>query len=447
MASSSIFWPNIPRLATAICEWLACLQVIMMVRPDKRAPHLGKSLLVLACLAGQIFLQMWAGTWPLTLWFLGIVINILWMLLTIWIAEPQASWRQLLYGLCRAFVTAETLAAVVWQLICMLILPLTNNSNVVLVLTTLLFLVFCLPTYWFQRHLVIQHITNREIAVAALTALIIFAISNIGFISNSTQDFLGGSAVIFTIRSFVDICGLLILALEDRQRAVNNLQSDLDAVNKLMQSQYQQYQEYKQSSELVNQHFHDLKHQLTILALEDDPQKRRKYLDEISNDIHLYDVGVKTGNKIADVILTRKNAYCKQHQITFTCIANGALLNMINTMDLCSLLGNSLDNAIENVEKIDDPEKRLINMRIVKKGQMVLYQVENFTTATQDFDDLPKTTKKDKSRHGYGLKSIRHIAGKYNGTMTVSIKHHWFRLTVLFNDVPDTARAQGEKSD
>lgn len=76
--------------------------------------------------------------------------------------------------------------------------------------------------------------------------------------------------------------------------------------------------------------------------MENDSQKRRQYLDEINTDINLYNVGVKTGNKIADVILTRKNAYCRQHQITFTCIANGALLNMINTMDLCSLLGNSL---------------------------------------------------------------------------------------------------------
>lgn len=300
------------------------------------------------------------------------------------------------------------------------------------------FMAFFLFFYFVQHKFTIDNISIREDAVAALTALMVFAISNVGFISSNAQSFFGGSAVIFTIRSFVDICGLLMLTLEDRQRMVNHLRNDLTTMNQMMESQYQQYQEYKQSSELVNQHFHDLKHQLTVLAMEDDSEKRQKYLNEISQDIHMYNVGVKTGNKIADAILTRKNAYFKQHHIIFTCIANGALLNMINTMDLCSLLGNSLDNATESVEKITDPEKRMINLRIVNKGNFIIYQVENYTLANQDFTDLPKTTKHDKSRHGYGLKSIRRIAHKYNGTMTVGIKDHWFRLTVMFNQPADS---------
>lgn len=78
-------------------------------------------------------------------------------------------------------------------------------------------LIFLVPSYWFQLHLVIQNITNREIVVAIMTALITFAISNVDFTSNSTQDFLVESAVIFTTHSLVDICGLLILALEDQQ--------------------------------------------------------------------------------------------------------------------------------------------------------------------------------------------------------------------------------------
>lgn len=102
-------------------------------------------------------------------------------------------------------------------------------------------------------------------------------------------------------------------------------------------------------------------------------------------------------------------------------------------MDLCSLLGNSLDNAIESVEQLNDPEKKIINLRIVNKGQLVIYQVENYTDNSADFTDLPQTTKQDKERHGFGLRSIRRIAEKYGGTMTVKNQHHWFRLTVLFN--------------
>lgn len=441
MNLTTTIWPNIPRLFTAVAEWLACIQVIMMfVSPPLEKMN---ALALVACLLGQVFLQIWCGSWPIQLWLVGIIANIAWMLFTIFVIAPKAGWRRLFYGLCRAFVLAETFASVSWQLVCMVLLPLHVSNSVVFFWILVDFLALFAFFYFTQRRFTIDEISFREDAVAALTAMIVFAISNVGFISNNAAAFFGGSAVIFTIRSFVDICGVLMLTLEDRQRMVTRLRTDLNTINRMMESQYQQYQEYKQSSELVNQHFHDLKHQLTVLAMEDDSKKRQQYLNEISQDIHLYNVGVKTDNKIADVILTRKNAYFKQHHIIFTCIANGSLLNMINTMDLCSLLGNSLDNATESVEQVHDPEKRMINLRIVNKGNFIIYQVENYTTAQQNFTDLPQTTKQDKKRHGYGLKSIRRIAHKYNGTMTVGIKNHWFRLTVMFNQ-PQSKEAKEE---
>lgn len=429
MIGHGIIWPDIPRVVTGIAEWLACIEVILMLHHHQ--PKIAKGLILIGCFVGQVLLQIWCGTWPLAFWIVGIIVNIAWMLLTIWLIVPEARPRLLVYSVCRAFVLAELWASLAWLLNCWLFpLRLSTNAQLlfILVIYALLFIVF----FYLQRGFALRNISRREAVTAGLTAMIIFAISNIGFINSATQSFFGGSPEVFTVRLFVDLCGTLILIIQDDYRSVNELQSNLQAMDSMMQLQYQQYQEYKQSSELVNQHFHDLKHQLFTLAMEDDSKRRQQYLNEISTDINRYNVGVKTGNKIADVILTRKNAYCKQHQITFTCIANGALLNMVNTMDLCSLLGNSLDNAIESVEQLKDPQKRLINLRIINKGKLVIYQVENYTDNPADFDDLPQTTKHDKRRHGFGLRSIRRIAEKYGGTMTVINKDHWFRLTVLF---------------
>ncbi|GHN61763.1 hypothetical protein ME807_01700 [Lactobacillus delbrueckii] len=77
-------------------------------------------------------------------------------------------------------------------------------------------------------------------------------------------------------------------------------------------------------------------------------------------------------------------------------------------MDLCSLLGNSLDNAIEAVSKIPDPEKRLIDLRITQKGNLVVYNIRNYTEAQPKLENgtLPESTKQDTSRpHGYGLRA------------------------------------------
>lgn len=178
-----------------------------------------------------------------------------------------------------------------------------------------------------------------------------------------------------------------------------------------------------------------MKHQLDIIALESSSDKRNEYIKHLQDDIKQFKADVKTGNPIVDVVLTRKNAYCIKHGITLTCIANGRLLDQIDTMDLCSLLGNSLDNAIEAVSKLDAPEKRLIDLRITQKGNLVVYNIRNYTEDPPKLENgsLPKSTKKDSSRpHGYGLRSIEQIAERYNATMNLTSKDKWFSLTVMF---------------
>lgn len=122
-----------------------------------------------------------------------------------------------------------------------------------------------------------------------------------------------------------------------------------------------------------------------------------------------------------------------QKNITFTCIADGSLLNILEEMDLCSLLGNTLDNAIESALTISKTEKRLINLRISKKNDFILFSLENYTENDLIFNDkFPLTTKKNKNVHGYGLKSIDYIARKYNGSVTINLDDNWFKLKVLF---------------
>ncbi|KRN07355.1 hypothetical protein FD15_GL002302 [Liquorilactobacillus sucicola DSM 21376 = JCM 15457] len=102
-------------------------------------------------------------------------------------------------------------------------------------------------------------------------------------------------------------------------------------------------------------------------------------------------------------------------------------------MDLCSLLGNTLDNAIESALTISKTEKRLINLRISKKNDFILFSLENYTENDLIFNDkFPLTTKKNKNVHGYGLKSIDYIARKYNGSVTINLDDNWFKLKVLF---------------
>src|SRR5699024_12596283 len=104
----------------------------------------------------------------------------------------------------------------------------------------------------------------------------------------------------------------------------------------------------------------------------------------------------------------------------------------IDVMELSRLVRNALYNAIEYVEKLENRNQRLITLKLTNKGQMVIFRVDNyFIDQLDSIDELPKTSKKNKENHGYGLKSIQHIAKKYNGNMSISVKDHWFSLNVI----------------
>lgn len=77
----------------------------------------------------------------------------------------------------------------------------------------------------------------------------------------------------------------------------------------------------------------------------------------MEDEIRQYEAQNKTGNKVLDTVLTSKSLYCAKHGITFTCVADGTLLDFMDIMDICSIFGNALDNAIECELKIADKEK------------------------------------------------------------------------------------------
>lgn len=92
----------------------------------------------------------------------------------------------------------------------------------------------------------------------------------------------------------------------------------------------------------------------------------------------------------------------------------------------------ALDNAIEAVMELEDIQKRVISVKIVAQQDILVIQIHNYYDRNLIYEDgLPVTTKKNRYEHGYGMKSIRYMAEKYNGTITVSSEDDIFRLQIL----------------
>ena len=244
------------------------------------------------------------------------------------------------------------------------------------------------------------------------------------------------------IRTLVDLGGIAILYAHLIQCCELRVRKELEAVQNVLQNQYVQYKQSRESIELINYKYHDLKHQIAFLRSENDPAKREEFLNRMEDEIRQYEAQNKTGNQVLDTVLTTKSLYCAKHGITFTCVADGTLLDFMDVMDICSIFGNALDNAIECELKIPDKEKRLIHVTVSKQKNFLILRFENYyEEALQYKEGKLVTTKKDKEYHGYGLKSIRYTVNKYDdkGRMTES-QHQ----NMLFVNSPNQILSQKE---
>ena len=118
-----------------------------------------------------------------------------------------------------------------------------------------------------------------------------------------------------------------------------------------------------------------------------------------------------------------------------SCMADGEQLKFMDEIDLYTLLGNALDNAIEANEKIADVAKRWISIQIQNKKGIILVEIVNpFVGSIKLKNGLPITSKGDKLSHGYGTQSIRSIVEKYNGQMTIKTENDKYLLRIIFTE-------------
>ncbi len=425
---------NIPRIYTALAEWLACLVFIMIVK--NRFPIHKTALISLIFLAVQsVFLVVTEETLGV-MWLLYMVLAVLLMFMFIY-STCSITLAAAGYYTIHAFVLAEFAASLEWQIHSYL-----WPNKITPDLATVLLLIGVYAAINVGSWLVITRYTQRSSVLnvepshlfsAYVIGISVFAISNLSYLTTKTP-FSGQFArEIFNIRTITGLCGLLLLGAYNLSRTELNIRRELDTVKRVLRSQYKQYQLSKDALEHINSRYHDLKHQISFLRAEEDSKRRNEFLDTMEKGIKTYETQYKTGNPVLDTILSGKALYCTSNDISLTCVANGALLEFMDVVDICTVIGNALDNAIEHVVEIADTEKRLIHIAIFSSRNFLVIRFENYMQGQLNLNgrSLPATTKKDSEYHGYGLKSVKYVAEKYGGTLSVEEENSWFYLKII----------------
>lgn len=431
-------YQDIPRFYTALAEWGACVIYICLIK--KRFNNKITVALSTLFLVAQIALLVPTGDLP-TVWWIPCMVSAAFLMYLFIYTVGNVHSITAAYLCARAFLIAEFTVSFQWQLDCYLNARVDVKHFVfakivmLVVIYTAIFVLVAFMEKPLMNPEYLNKITYKEfIAVIAIVA-VAFTFSNLSFIWKNTPFSSGFRSDIFNIRTLFDLAGMTILYAYQSRVCELMAESEIVTMDSMLKSQYNQYRNYQESIDLINMKYHDLKHQIAGLRAETDIDKRTEWLDAMEDDIRGFESVTNTGNKVLDTIIAGKIMHGQKYDIKFTCVIDGKLLEFMHVTDICTIFGNAIDNAIENVVMIKDIEKRIIHVTVSAKNKFVLIQFQNYCEVKPNEDKrgvrLFESSKADKRNHGFGLKSIQYTVDKYDGTMKAGMNKDWFELTIL----------------
>lgn len=200
-------------------------------------------------------------------------------------------------------------------------------------------------------------------------------------------------------------------------------------LQRIREEEKRQYEISQNASEQLHIIYHDLRHKLTAL----EGRLPRKELESMRESLETYGAVCNTGLEALDVVLNEKIRQGQSKGIQLSFMGNGENLAFMDQMEIYSMFGNLLDNALTAAEKLALTGQKVIGVVIERKGNLVLINVTNYLgDKIMTFSNgLPLSTKEEEpGYHGYGLRSVRAIAKKYDGDLMISTMEGIFNVNV-----------------
>lgn len=182
---------------------------------------------------------------------------------------------------------------------------------------------------------------------------------------------------------------------------------------------------------------HDYRNHIQTMkayAMNDDMEAIKSYLDALDTDLSTIDTVVKTGNAMADAILNSKISLAKSKHITVHADAHIPLALKTSELDLCVIIGNLFDNAIEaSLELLED--QRMIRIYMDMKNTQLYISFTNFTVSKKlkKINGIFSTTKGE--GHGFGLIRIDNIIERLDGYISRNSENGAFTTEILIPQI------------
>ena len=195
-----------------------------------------------------------------------------------------------------------------------------------------------------------------------------------------------------------------------------------------MKKKHKYYEEKIQEEERIRSIYHDMKNHLIVLENQSGTDYAKEIAKKLRMEISDYEDYVRTGSDILDVIIKEKSRMARENYIDFSVTVDFSGVHFIEPLDISTIFGNSIDNAIEATVKLPE-EYRTVMIKAGIVHSFVMIVIENTCPAVTE--GKSRTTKDDKFLHGFGIGNIKKTVEKYNGEYTSGCKDKKYTLKIL----------------
>lgn len=231
---------------------------------------------------------------------------------------------------------------------------------------------------------------------------------------------------------------LLFAVLVYRLQAQRALEAQVARLEQAQaESLRREYQALRRTYEDNAKLYHDLHNHLEAIShclTQGDIPAAQRYCADLRAPVQALARPAYTGDTAVDCLIASKLALARREGIEAAASIDFPHNTNLRSVDLTAILGNLLDNALEAASTAPEP-RRFLRLTIRRIHAMLVIKVENGTDRPPPGEDL-QTTKADKTMHGWGLKSVRTAAERYDGTLSTSYQDGVFRAVVTLSFCP-----------
>lgn len=248
--------------------------------------------------------------------------------------------------------------------------------------------------------------------VYALLSALLFLPGGVGETAGPGRQILFWGVVLTEVLLFFALEGTLFSWQRGFERSTEKFQQDVLT---------HQYEEIRTIYTNMRGWRHDYHNHLQVIKAQlalGEREELERYLDELEQDLDRVDSWIRSGNLMTDAILNSKLSLAQQKRIAVNCKAKLPESLPVEDVDLCVILGNLLDNALEACEQIPERE-RFLRVYLAVNGRQLYMSVQNSAKEELSFNERNYITEK-RGSHGFGMKRVSAAVEKYEGFLNLA---------------------------